>query len=412
LHFRAARDTDSAVKHESAIQKRIEAWHAAGLIDGATAERLATYEAAHERRTGLNWPVLIALLFGGILVAAGITLFVAAHWAEMSPAARFSVVLMLVAAFHVAGGFAAEKFPALATTFHGIGTAALGAGIFLAAQIFNLHEDWATGVLLWAIGAAIGFALLRDWVQAAFVALLAPAWLISEWSMLVQSHTGGRWALGVGMISLALCYLSARVGDQSSMVRRVLVWIGGLSLIPMCLVAITMALEEGLRFNNLGVRGYWLTQDAWLSHGMLTFIWFCAIAVPLLLAIVLRGASAWKIAGWIIWSTILLWVVRHASVWHADRSEDHRLSISAMYLILALGSVAMVWWGLNERRRERVNLGVAAFAITVLAFYFDGFMGKLGRSAGLLLLGVLCLAGGFALEKMRRKLVERMEAQP
>jgi uncharacterized membrane protein len=59
-----------------------------------------------------------------------------------------------------------------------------------------------------------------------------------------------------------------------------------------------------------------------------------------------------------------------------------------------------------------VNLGVAAFAITVLSFYFDGFMGKLGRSAGLLLLGVLCLAGGYALEKTRRKLVQHMEAQP
>jgi hypothetical protein len=36
-------------------------------------------------------------------------------------------------------------------------------------------------------------------------------------------------------------------------------------------------------------------------------------------------------------------------------------------------------------------------------------MGKLGRSASLLILGVLCLAGGFALERTRRRLVARLE---
>jgi hypothetical protein len=36
-------------------------------------------------------------------------------------------------------------------------------------------------------------------------------------------------------------------------------------------------------------------------------------------------------------------------------------------------------------------------------------MGKLGRSASLLILGLLCLAGGYALEVTRRRLVARME---
>jgi uncharacterized membrane protein len=411
LHFPAVRGTDSPLKLESAIQKKIEAWQSAGLIDAPTAERLSAYESAHERRTGLQWPVIVALLFGGILVAAGITLFVAAHWADMSPAARFTVVLAFVGVFHVAGAFTAEKFPALATTFHGIGTAALGAGIFLAAQIFNLHENWATGVLLWALGAAAGYALLRDWVQAAFVALLVPAWLISEWDVLTEYHRGGRLALGVGLSSLALCYLSARVGDQSSLVRRVLVWIGGLALIPAGAVGVALALEEGSRLNEHGVYGVWLERNSWLSSSTLALFWIVALGAPLLLAVFLRGRSGWKLAAWSAWAVITLWVARTAAVWHSNRPEDHRISTSAMYLLLALGSVGLVWWGLEEKRRERVNLGVAAFAITVLVFYFDGFIGKLGRSAGLVILGVLCLAGGYLLEKTRRKLVERMETR-
>jgi len=85
-------------------------------------------------------------------------LFVAAHWDELPPTARFTLVLSMVAVFHLAGALSAEKYSALATTFHGIGTASLGGAIFLSAQIFNLHENWATGVLLWAIGAVVGYA--------------------------------------------------------------------------------------------------------------------------------------------------------------------------------------------------------------------------------------------------------------
>jgi hypothetical protein len=67
-------------------------------------------------------------------------------------------------------------------------------------------------------------------------------------------------------------------------------------------------------------------------------------------------------------------------------------------------------WGLHERRKERVNLGIAGVAISVLFFYFDSFMDKMERSVSLLALGVLCLAGGYALEMTRRKLMARVES--
>jgi len=41
-------------------------------------------------------------------------------------------------------------------------------------------------------------------------------------------------------------------------------------------------------------------------------------------------------------------------------------------------------------------------------FYFSSLFDKLGRSLGLMGLGVLFLLGGWALEKMRRRLIEGM----
>jgi len=204
----------SPVPQQSQLVSRVQAWLAAGIIDSATADRILVFESSHERRSSLRWPVFLALLFGAILLAAGGTLFVAAHWAVLSPTARFTLVLFMVVIFHVAGAFLSMRFSSLSVTLHAVGTATLGAAIFLTAQIFNLHENWATGVLLWAIGAAVGYLLLRQWPQAAALALLVPAWLIAEWTVTTASYTTGPQVLGFGLLLTSLSYLSVRVLNQ------------------------------------------------------------------------------------------------------------------------------------------------------------------------------------------------------
>jgi hypothetical protein len=67
----------------------------------------------------------------------------------------------------------------------------------------------------------------------------------------------------------------------------------------------------------------------------------------------------------------------------------------------------LIAWGIDEGRSERVNMGSAVFAATVVAFYFSEVMDKLGRSASLIGLGLLFLAGGWALERLRRRLVQQ-----
>jgi hypothetical protein len=70
--------------------------------------------------------------------------------------------------------------------------------------------------------------------------------------------------------------------------------------------------------------------------------------------------------------------------------------------------MVLIVWGILERRSERINLGVAGFAITLLVFYFSSVMDRLGRSASLVGLGLLFLGGGWALEQGRRRLVARV----
>jgi hypothetical protein len=131
----------------------LERWSRGGLIDSATAARIRTLEEEQRGARGLRLPVMLASGLGGLTVGAGVLLFVAAHWDMLSPAQRFGLVIALVAIFHIAVAFTAERFPPTSSAFDAVGTLCLGAGIFLAGQIFHIQEHWPGGVLLWAIGS-------------------------------------------------------------------------------------------------------------------------------------------------------------------------------------------------------------------------------------------------------------------
>ena len=78
------------------------------------------------------------------------------------------------------------------------------------------------------------------------------------------------------------------------------------------------------------------------------------------------------------------------------------------HALVAAFCVFIIWWGVRQASRALVNLGIVGFAIAVGWFYFSDIFDKVGRALGLIGLGILFLAGGWALEKMRRGLIGRM----
>ena len=81
----------------------------------------------------------------------------------------------------------------------------------------------------------------------------------------------------------------------------------------------------------------------------------------------------------------------------------------AAHVLVAAFAVFISWWGVRQASRLLVNLGIAGFALAVCWFYFSDIIDKMGRSLGLIGLGVLFLAGGWALEKTRRGVLARMD---
>src|SRR5580658_9689496 len=91
----------------------LKRWQDAGVLDAATASRIRAYEAKQVGPAGIRWQGIAALILGAILLACGVVLFVNAHWDQMSPGWRFALVLAMVAVFHLAGGWARDKFHGL-----------------------------------------------------------------------------------------------------------------------------------------------------------------------------------------------------------------------------------------------------------------------------------------------------------
>jgi hypothetical protein len=104
-----------------------------------------------------------------------------------------------------------------------VGTGALGAGIYLAGQIFNMAEHWPGALMLWSFGAAAGVWLLRQWPQVLWLAVLAPAWLCGEWIAHTPEFYHGMTPAAIGLPG---CLPSVARSPEAARWRRALAWLG------------------------------------------------------------------------------------------------------------------------------------------------------------------------------------------
>jgi hypothetical protein len=365
------------------LERSLENWARAELVTAEQAARIHEFETTRVPPQRARLPIVLGLALGGIMLASGILLFVAAHWADLSPVQRMALLVFALGSFHLGGAFSASRFHAMAVTLHAAGTVALGGAILLAAQIFNMQEHWPTGILLWALGAVAGYGLLGQWPQLAMAAILVPFWLIGEWAEAASGTMDAFPVAAAGCILLAICYLSARTPVaivRDPQVSRTLAWIGGIALLPSVFAMAAWNWWGGTRTTTI-------TPLEWAG-------WAGTTLIPLAFAYAFRKTAAWInviAAGWVLG---LAWL----SIQH------HHI---ALYAWCAVGSAGMIAWGILELRPERVNLGMAGFALTVVFFFFSNAMDKLGRSTSLIVLGAALLAGGWYWEQLRRKLVAR-----
>ncbi len=374
----------------------LERWTNAGLLDATAAAAIREFETARGRPAGHQWRVLVALILGALLLGAGVLLFVAAHWDRVSPLSRILLVLSILVLFHGLGLLVRPRFPGFATAMHAVGTISAGAAIALVGQIFNMQEHWPSAVLLWAMCAVAGWMLLRDPFQKTFTLLLLPAWIASEWMERMSPYHGSDVYLARIGLTVGAVYLTAFLFSRERMVFGILFSVGGI-LLPITVGMLTTGWSGG---GWMPVAGFVPLADR-LGALAVVVLAVCVGAFvekrslpPVIAAVGLSYALPWA----------QRMVMEDAGGQHWQHSEPNLLA----FAMVAVATVILIWWGVQVRAKALVNYGMVAFSMTVVWFYFSNVMDKLGRSIGLITLGVLFLAGGWALEWTRRRLVVAM----
>lgn len=386
-------------------------WQSAGVIDTDTAACIRTWESAQSensiatrvaetkrdaRIVGVQWQGRAALVLGGILLASGVVLFVSAHWDQLGPGMRYLLVMAMVTVFHLGGAVARDRYPATSTVLHAAGTISTGAAIALVGQIFNIQEHWPAAVLMWAVAALAGWILLRDQAQQTLALLLFPSWLICEWSFAAKEGIGAEVYIGRFLFVWAILYLTFFLGTKRRIVRGILFAVSAVA----AFVGVFLMLEGWRSWGNIAPYPPFHTRFwGWVGIAaipvLISFARLRKSMIPVLVSIAFVIALPW---------CTRMWIERfhyggQESSW--TRTEPNL----AAHALVAAFCVLLIWWGVRQASRGLVNLGIVAFGAAVAWFYFSDLFDKMGRSLGLIGLGILFLAGGWVLEKTRRGLL-------
>lgn len=156
------------------LARQLARWQAEGLIDAATAERIAEHEES--RRTPLVVPAMVSVGAGAI--ALGLISIVAANWASIPGRWKIACDLAIGVVLAAATARAALGGSALATD--GLATVLWGftlASIALVGQVYQLQSPVWQALLPWAVATTPLLLLARSRAVATF---FASGWIAAQ----------------------------------------------------------------------------------------------------------------------------------------------------------------------------------------------------------------------------------------
>jgi Predicted membrane protein (DUF2157) len=359
--------------------RKIAEWHAAGLIDAATRDRIAAYEAAHARPLVL-WAVWG---IGALAIGLGVVSVVAANWEDIPGLVRLGVHLALIAGLlgllFAREDRLAERSPWAVEALVFI-TAALGLTFF-----GHLGQVYQTSSPLWqplgvwlALFAPLLLLTGRGWPTALAV-VGGAVWTAWEYADAMSGygtalHRNLGWQIWLGCVMGAPVVLALLAAWQRARSPRGDFWrrleqlalayaVGGASL------GCALASIGGYRGG-----GYWESGTLTLASGGIGLLTGLAL-IPV------RPGVSGRMAGAIIAGAGLALM--------AARLADGGI-VAAAFLFFALwagiAAAALVaqWRGVFQ-----LAVGVIALRLIILSFELAGDL--LTNGLGLILAGLMIL---------------------
>ncbi len=398
--------SDADYRFVSRLREEAEAWQRDGTITAEQAQailaRYPDYPPGHEasrRRQGL---VTGLSILGGILIGLGVITFFAANWDEISHGVKLTSLIAGMLLSYGAGYAIWQRSgpTAYAVAFVLLGCIIYGAGVHLIGQIYHVPVNHPNLSLFWLLGVA----------PVAYVTRSRPIMFLAV--VLFLAAVGFRQQDWLEGIDAALAWtalyiaLGAFLYAAGKAKRQLEGWesIGGLFQ-GLGLITAFAALYL-LTFRDLfdvagGVRGasigYWA-----LAYGASA----AAIGVTAGMAW-LRARRGEQVAAELAeaGAIAVLLVAAHVAAWVSVWDQLYPIVFNALFALLALGLMAS---GYLRDHEGRVNLSIALIAIYVVTRYFEYSIDLLDSSLLFSGAGVILLAGGYLLDRGRRRMLAAM----
>ena len=198
------------------VNKDIERWTAAGLIDRATADKLSAELASRPGRFGLG---AVLGVLGAVLLGAALLSLVAANWEAFPRLMRVGLILGVIIAGYLGGAWRAGQGD---TVFSGVlyllAAIAFGGGIALIGQMYHLSGDAATAALVWSGTTILAAVLLMSGNLAGMAGLIGLFYLFTASSEASWHSVNYVWTVPLlsAAIALAARLTHTRIGLHSA----------------------------------------------------------------------------------------------------------------------------------------------------------------------------------------------------
>ena len=370
----------------------------------------------------------IVSIIGAVLIAAGITLLIAAHWNEIPRGVKIATGLLLLLGFHAGGWWLREgggdasspvssatgalrvqgKYRKTGEALHLVGSCLFLANIALIGQIYNIVSRPPNAFLLWWIGIAALPWLLRSKVQHILLLIAFGIWFgfeVNERGGLIYCESQRQILLyallGLVYLGAGYCLRRTPFSEFAGVTEK-------LGLLAFLIFFYPLTWKPFFGWENSEIRRWFFPALA-------------ALAL-LLLAAGLRNLRAltrqWR---WTWFAALLGMAVFMATVWFGlwqtgcsggrygywEESWNYLAGTLALFIFCLLQIQA----GLQERSPFLVNLGVTFIAFDIIAAYCDLF-GSMARTGVMFLIsGIFLIVFGVYLEKKRRTLMKQIKSQ-
>ncbi|MDR3458146.1 MAG: DUF2157 domain-containing protein [Verrucomicrobiae bacterium] len=382
----------------------IEKIHAAGLITGEQRDQIIAYFGLKDE--GGKFLVIISFV-GAVLIAAGITLLISAHWDEIPRGLKIAIGLALMLGAHGGGWWLREVqgvYRKTGEALQFVGSALFLANIALVGQIYHLESRTPDAFLLWLVGIAALPWLLRSKAQLVLVLAAFCTWFGCEINQRDSLIYLGNESQVLAYSLLGLIFLGA-----GYWLRR------------------TTFAEFASPFEKTGVFGllffaYPLTWAGFMSWGH-DDTNICSWLLPALAAVgILSTASGirnlpalnpqwrWTWGGALAAAAGLLCAAFFAPqergyYWIAHMDGSNTVATIALFVFCLL----QIQVGLQQRSRFLVNVGVTFIGLDMISAYFGLFGTMALTGAMFVVIGVFLILFGVFLEKKRRKFIRQIK---